>query len=293
MSGFFYFLRLLITYKPLAYHNVIPDEFYDDSLHLGVSHASSVFEKQIKVLSTFFGKKNIVFTFDDGYLNNHLIVMPILNRFNIKGLFFVPLVKDEKSEPFWVDKIMYLLSYCKPGLYSFGEISFQLTDSNRRHNFSLLYDYILNNYSQKNKIIAITDDYLKYCNFINNKYYELRFSFMDCNAISEMKDSGHEIGFHSVNHDIYSKLSKEDILEELTLCKPKLNFFKVKSFAFPFGGDLEINLRFIKILKQFNIINVYSNVNKRDNPIISRFSLPNTPNKYLIIFHYIKNVLFL
>ncbi|TDG37701.1 polysaccharide deacetylase family protein [Pedobacter changchengzhani] len=290
-SGIAYLLSRIIEHKTLTYHNVMPDCFYDNKLHLGVSHSSTVFESHIKVLSRFFGRKKLKFSFDDGYLNNYLIAIPILEKQHLKGLFFVPFFKNNSSKAFWADRLMYLLSYTKPGNYYFDTITIQLDEDNREKSFSILYAYIMNNYGKKLKIMECVDSYLQSKIFIESEYFKLRFTFIDDEQINAIKESGHQIGFHSLNHDIYSQLSNEDIYEEFLLSKERLDFLNVNSFSFPFGGELENKLEIVEKLKDFNITNIYSNQNKRGNPIHSRISLPNTSNTYLIIFYYIKNSL--
>src|SRR5262249_47444911 len=63
----------------LTYHNIIPDEFFDNALHLGVSHRLSEFQQQLdliaarfKITTDFFSDndRSCVITFDDGYQNN-------------------------------------------------------------------------------------------------------------------------------------------------------------------------------------------------------------------------------
>src|SRR5262245_50086968 len=66
------------TGRIVTYHNVLPDEIFDDALHLGVSHRMSEFKAQVdlirsrlKVTTDFMGSPGTcVITFDDGYKNN-------------------------------------------------------------------------------------------------------------------------------------------------------------------------------------------------------------------------------
>src|SRR5690348_11387751 len=63
----------------LSYHNVLPDELFDSSLHLGVSHRWSEFIRHIDIIrkrlriTTNVAEsrpRHCVITFDDGYANN-------------------------------------------------------------------------------------------------------------------------------------------------------------------------------------------------------------------------------
>jgi peptidoglycan/xylan/chitin deacetylase (PgdA/CDA1 family) len=287
--GIFRIMVFFKKHKPLTYHNVIKDEYFDNTIHLGVSHSESVFRSHVSVLSNFFKDENLSFTFDDGYLNNLTTVVPILNEFNLKGLFFVPLEKNEKSIPFWVDRIMFLFSYCEPGSYSFSKSIIFINDNNRLNAFGELFQYVNLNYSEMDDIMENVDGYLlELESKISEDYFNLRFTFINDEGIKTMIDEGHKIGFHTLNHDILSKCSVIEIEKELQIVKNKLNLYQIDNFSFPFGGSKDINFQAIPLLQSYGLKNLYSNVDKKmDTKIISRRGIGNTKNKYMILAYYL------
>jgi peptidoglycan/xylan/chitin deacetylase (PgdA/CDA1 family) len=72
---------------------------------------------------------------------------------------------------------------------------------------------------------------------------------MNWNNIQTLKEEGHEIGSHSMNHKRLSKLSEENIKYELIESKRCLqeNGFNVTSFSFPYN-DGDNNENILKII---------------------------------------------
>jgi peptidoglycan/xylan/chitin deacetylase (PgdA/CDA1 family) len=58
-------------------------------------------------------KAPLLITFDDGYLDNYEVVLPILRKHNVKGTFFIATDYIDSRQLFWWDKINYLLKTAK------------------------------------------------------------------------------------------------------------------------------------------------------------------------------------
>ena len=75
---------------------------------------------------------------------------------------------------------------------------------------------------------------------------------MDHDDIKFLISSGHQIGCHTQSHQMLSKISSfNELNEELVFSKKKLEKdfdIKIKHFAFPFGTFDSINLNSLKIL---------------------------------------------
>jgi peptidoglycan/xylan/chitin deacetylase (PgdA/CDA1 family) len=62
-------------------------------------------------------KNPVHITFDDGYLDNHDVVMPILQRHGIKATFFVATSYVEERRLFWWDRIAFLVKTSKKEVF--------------------------------------------------------------------------------------------------------------------------------------------------------------------------------
>ena len=92
---------------------LIPRSLFERQLRYLVKHFDvlSVYEAQERIFS---GNKNrgrpaVVITFDDGLKNNHSILLLLLNQYKVKATIFIATSSVENQEPFWFDKLKYLI----------------------------------------------------------------------------------------------------------------------------------------------------------------------------------------
>ena len=117
----------------IAYHNIIPDRYWDNSIHLAHSMKESSFRKQIEVIRKRFdvdldiyNSKTVTLTFDDGYLNQYTVASKILDENKVKGYFFcvADLINDRKTLD--IDMLQYWISYVPYGIYKIEEVDLNL-----------------------------------------------------------------------------------------------------------------------------------------------------------------------
>ena len=89
----------------LLYHRVLPNELIKDDLDLGLAVSCSNFEKQVKILKSKYQivsmdefisnlKKEtnqfmITITFDDGYNDNLLHALPVLEKYQVPASIYI------------------------------------------------------------------------------------------------------------------------------------------------------------------------------------------------------------
>ena len=143
-------------------------------------------------------KNKILLSFDDGFKSNRKLAEEVLNKLNIKALFFI--ISDfvganKQSEKY--KKIIH-------NIYPSGPSKSELSDP------------------------------------------------MDHDDIKFLISSGHQIGCHTLSHQMLSKISSlNELNKELVSSKNKLEKdfdIKIKHFAFPFGTFDSINQSSLKIL---------------------------------------------
>lgn len=165
---------------------------------------------------------DIVLTFDDGYKDNFDYVLPILEKYNLKGTFYPT------------------LKYCFEGsssplddYYSIGD---QLElDMKQRQDWIMgkQKKYFLSlNYSEQRRLNQA----------LAKKHYKKpqnNAPYMSVLQLQKMISLGHEIGAHSYHHPILTKMNKHELICELELTTNCLNQIGVpgdRTFAYPDGA---------------------------------------------------------
>src|SRR5208337_733326 len=177
-------------------HNVLPDAVFDSSLHLGVSHSLTEFERQIEVTSRYLNittdfectdPHNCVVTFDDGYRNN-LDAAKVLERHGIRGVFFVPIAPLENGETLVIDRVQMWFSYVPSGTYRLPSGEITITEENRHDAYSGMYDWLLANTANWNNVPTMLDACFSYSHLdISEEMRSLRFSPMNLGDIGTLQ----------------------------------------------------------------------------------------------------------
>lgn len=251
----------------IAFHNVIPDPYFDNALHLGMSCKTSTFEKQIqhilkrlKISTVLFEKNTAMITFDDGYDNNSRVAIPVLSQNNIKAYFFVPINNIDSIDPLWIDKVLLWFSYVPDGKYLInGKTVVISNEGDRRVAFSDCYEEMYADYTTKNALIETLGQVFPFASLnVDRTFYQLRFQGLSIQALTEMKKAGHKIGAHSVDHDILSLLPLETLMDDFRQCKQN-SLYNTLIYAYPFGGKEEVNHQVIECCKNSGFINALMN----------------------------------
>lgn len=287
--------------KIIAYHNIIPDEFYNNYVNLICSTKESNFTRQLEIIKEnfnvgldFYNNNEVTLTFDDGYLNQYKIASKILDSKDIKGYFFLASNLLEKEDMLLIDKIQYWIDYVPCGIYVNKELNIneELNDlESRQSNWIKVNNLIHNNTSMK-KICDILNDIYPFDKIkINNQFYNLRFTPITKANLEEMKRNGHKIGAHSASHQILSQMSKEEINHEIDTCYNMLGtVYNTKTFCYPYGGEEEVSSEVINIVKSRGFENAISfqdylsNNKEFSNYFIPRITIPDTYDKDVIEF---------
>ena len=278
--------------RVITYHNIIPDNLFDNTLHLYFSHSESVFKKHLQIINNRFRvttepelKKTVLLTFDDGYANNFCIAAKILNTYNNPAIFFVPSSIIDSKEPLWIDSLMLWFSYVPVGQYTVFDLKLNITNNaSRLKSYETVYIAIIQDYNLKNKIYNILEEQYSFQKInIDKEFYKLRFTGLSFQQIDQMKMAGHSIASHGVKHDILSKLDMAELRNslEITFNSPIYNNTYI---SYPFGGEEEISQLVIETFRAIGYTHAFTNIktNNENLFLLSRFSLPNSSDKVLI-----------
>jgi len=191
-------------------------------------------------------KRSTLVTFDDGYRDNYLFAVPILRKYSVPAIFFIPIESIEKSRVGWWDIIAYFIKHTEKETIPFrGERLLLRTKTEKEDAIRALQDYMKSVKSEESQ------DFLSNLSLVCGVDFPSkdiqREELMSWDQIKEI--GGTEllsIGSHTISHRVLSTVSSEDELQELADSKlflqQKLGC-EIKSVAYPVGSYRTFNDR--------------------------------------------------
>lgn len=287
----FYFLNRR-KQRILAYHNVLPDELFDDTLHLGMSCRASSFENQLVAIRSHFKTTtqigvpaSCIITFDDGYRNNLLVAAPLLARHDTRAIFFVPACAVVSSGELWIDRMLRWVSYTPAGRYVIAGEPLLLSDrASRRIAWIALWRKMLSDYALKEVILREMEAAApEEAQPANPHLHELRFTLLSASELQELKSAGHSIGCHSANHDILSMLSDAELDRDFETCEKLIGpLYTAAIYSYPYGGFDEVTDRELERCQRSAFTHALGNVPATRPHAIGRITLPDTSDPIVI-----------
>ena len=286
----------------LCYHGVIDDKKKNGIENYSGKHIlKKEFTKQLKFLKKknceflsldkvvenikkkiTFKKNSFCITFDDGFENNFTIAAPILKKLNIPAIFFLCPKNIDKQQMFWVDKIeacINLTSKKKIKIKSLNNNNYNIeTDKKKIEIIKKIKNFCKNNKNHfKNNLISelIKETKIKPSFKSGNTYKVAKW----ISIRKTLKSKLFTIGGHSLEHDIFTMVSKKNIKknisETIKILSKKTNQ-KIKYFSYPEGQKKHYNNYVIKILKKNKIVCCPSAINGKNSHLENLFHLKRT-----------------
>jgi peptidoglycan/xylan/chitin deacetylase (PgdA/CDA1 family) len=226
-------------------------------------------------------------SFDDGYKDNLDYAVPVLEKYNCKGSFYVVSKCVEEQKPLWVHELEYYFKHThvlKIDLqFDFLPANLKTTRlpellSQRMQYFKNLKSWLIKTTTAQKEMV-----YELLCNNLND--VEIERIVMNWQELSQLRTAGHYIGAHSHTHNsLINITSDEELTSEFELplkfFKEKLGFLPV-SFAYPFGFcNSRVKLMAKNTGYQLGLAAQWHqlyDVNKHDSFEIPRIALSNEP----------------
>jgi len=253
----------------LIYHRVMDLENDPQQLAVNIEN----FEKQLTFLKNNYNvlplaevvgdlkqgvvvNKSVAITFDDGYFDNRLFALPVLEKLNIPATFFISADYIDKADEFWWDKLesLILLSSTLP---SFLELSFNselYSWENCNEQRNLLYREIHSMLKKQpvSIIHTILDQLINWSgvDFIPRPNYRP----LSQDELIEMANSQIvEIGAHTLSHCRLSNETPENQYREISDSRfflERLLDKEIRSFSYPFGSENDYSSFTPQMVKQ-------------------------------------------
>ena len=248
--------------------------------------------------------KSVVFTIDDGFVDQYEVAGPLFSKYDIPLTYFVISDFLDGSLWPWDDQISYILQSTTVEFFNIilpgdKKLSFE-------NNRKMLYN---NKHMLRNEIKRV--DQTNLYTWLDYFYEEAKldkpitppdcFKAMSWSNAQELINSGHKIAPHTKTHRILSKLSPEDSRIEIFKSNERVKEMLNNSsnlFAYPTGRSIDYEKKDIRIVHQnkFDLAvtaeHDYFTMNEARYEI-PRFSLPNNRFdfiQYLSFFEALKKV---
>lgn len=230
-SGILYFHRVLDekTAFSRAYYPDDPDAKELDELIGLLKQAFNIVSLTSIVAGEKFEKPSVALTFDDGFKDNFTVARHILKKHDIPATFFIA-TEGMITGNLWQDKVVSFFDQAPASVFDDLFLPFQGKLSHRAAN---CHHYMCDmKFMEAEKRQAVIDELFS--------YYTPKLSreMMTANQIASLSNDGHEIGAHTVGHEILTTCSYSQAQREIKQSKSDLESVlgkRVDLFCYPNG----------------------------------------------------------
>jgi peptidoglycan/xylan/chitin deacetylase (PgdA/CDA1 family) len=242
----------------LTYHRILPLEKCVNYPLVSLALPTEVFQRQIHFLAEHchvmpvrdavkalegegpFAKPLVAVTFDDGYADNFELAAPVLEKYNLRGTFFVSSGFVEKGQIQWFDQAadawQRISKDDRIGLMNQGR--FMTAKLNKERILDTkIWMSCLKQAEPAARIKLIKRAETLASGSINPELYRP----MTPRQVTELHRRGHEIASHTATHPILPQLADEQIQDELRRSATQLYQWtgdKIAGFCYP-NGDFD------------------------------------------------------
>lgn len=230
---------------------------------------------------TSLKKTGLVITFDDGYANNVLNALPLLEKHQIPATIFVTTLNTDTEKEFWWDRLVFDYSYCKESFYIPNQ-SDKIVKSNSSYRSIIGY---LDKISNEDK-----DKWFLEFEKRNEIVFSPREEYRSLTNLELKKLSDHPlitVGIHTHNHYSLGSFTYEEQKRELLFSINKLKELGIKNvkyLALPHGSYNSETYKIIDEIGLSGILlanNYYSSSKNKSKKKINRILIPNINNEEL------------
>lgn len=230
------------------------------------------------------GRLATMISFDDGYRDNYERVYPLLQRYELPAVFFVPTEAIEARKLGWWDEIAYLLKRAEGPALSFDGVRYPLDAASRAHSELLLYRRM-----QREPAAQTHDLVARLAEAVGQPRPDREAcdgELMTWEQLREVSSDWVTVGAHTHRHRVLATLPEAEQREEITRSKALLEEKlgrPVRSMAYPVGRYLHFTPTTQRLCKEAGYQLGYSyctGLNRLDRVArydVKRLSCPEDP----------------
>lgn len=193
-------------------------------------------------------KNPLLVTFDDGYLDNHDTVLPILKKHGLKATFFIATHYIEERRLFWWDKINWLVKRSKREAI---ELTYPVTSSGRepialgpdkKRAITRLLRIVKDHHGLD--LERYLEELAAACDVSLSREEERAVAdrmLMTWDHVRAMRAAGMDVQSHTCTHRVLQTLGDEQLEKELALSKEILQGQlkeAIRAISYPVGKPL-------------------------------------------------------
>lgn len=200
--------------------------------HYDILTVSDLFKRDLESQT----RKPLAITFDDGQADNALYAAPVLNKYGVKGTFYIPVDALEQRTLLWHDQLGFILKQCEQDTGLRARLSMLLNQLGHAFNLS---DIAATVEACKQISPAQREELLLEMQKLSQFNAPEWAGMMGWDDASELARQGHEIGSHSLSHTILPQLDDTELMTEIQLSKQFIEERierPVLSFCYPNGS---------------------------------------------------------
>lgn len=222
----------------------------------------------------------IIITFDDGLIDNHSVVLPILEELGIKATFNLNTLPLEDGQTLWTHNLHILYRAC--GGETLKRTLLKKGEADTLDGELGLIKYVANTYSHEE-----LSDRLRQLNRATQLRLDCSKLYMGPVEIKELLEHGMTLGCHGRTHS--NLAHSTDIEKEVLPAKELLQALskrEVATFAYPFGDADSFNEVSHEYLKKHfrNVCTTLPRVNKQEGQsVYHRICSYEMPGEKLIL----------
>lgn len=222
----------------LMYHSVV-EEPEQTANSIGTSQPRASFESQMSALARRFNpvsieqvtesaaegrqllRRSVAVTFDDGFADNHDVVLPILNRYGIPATFYIMVNAVETGTPPWYCRLNFAFSTATVRYWKHPENdrTFELSSADCRKSALIMacdLGAARTGTAQEQLVHQIEES-------LQVKPLDARSGLMlNWDQVRTLKKAGHIIGGHTLSHPNLAHVTEREARSEILGCKERL-----------------------------------------------------------------------